>query len=79
MFHNKQALIGLYAGSTSPTPTSIVLTGFSVTTTSGNISVDWGDGTSESINSGVLVNHTFFCQYFPAPLSTFWNNITPCV
>ncbi len=75
MFHNKQALIGLYAGSS---PTGVVLTGFSVNTTSGNISVDWGDGTFDSLNSDTPVNHTFYCPDYSAPLSTFWNNINPC-
>jgi len=76
MFHNKQALIGLY-GSSSPVDSQ--LTNFSVTTTSGNILVDWGDGTANVINSGTATNHTFFCPEFSAPQSTFWNNINPCV
>lgn len=76
MFHNKQALIGLY-GSSSPADSQ--LTGFSVITNPvGNILVDWGDGTSEFINSGTSVNHTFYCPEYSAPSSTFWNNINPC-
>lgn len=76
MFHNKQALIGLY-GSSSPVDSQ--LTGFSITTTSGNIFVEWGDGTSEFINSNTPVNHTFYCPDYSASPSTFWNNINPCV
>lgn len=76
MFHNKQALIGLY-GSSSPVDSQ--LTGFRVTTTSGNILVEWGDGTSEFINSNIPVNHTFYCPDYSAPQSTFWNNINPCL
>lgn len=35
------------------------LNNFSVTTTSGTILVDRGDDTSETINSGALVNKTY--------------------
>ena len=76
MFHNKQALIGLYGNSS---PADSQLTNFSVTTTSGNILVNWGDGTANVINSNTPTNHTFFCPEFSAPSSTFWNNINPCV
>jgi hypothetical protein len=75
MFHNKQTLIGLY-GSSSPIDSQ--LNGFFVTTTSGNVLVDWGDGTSEFINSATSVNHTFYCPDYSAP-SGFWNDINPCV
>jgi len=74
MFHNKQALIGLYGSSS---PADVQLTGFRVTTTSGNILVDWGDGTSEFINSEASVNHTFYCPEYSAPTG-FWNNINSC-
>lgn len=76
MFHNKQALIGLYSGSS--TANAAQLTNFSVTTTSGNILVDWGDGTSQTINSGVSVNHTFSCPDYSAS-NGLWNDINPCV
>jgi hypothetical protein len=75
MFHNKQALIGIYSGCSLPL--GVELNNFSITTTSGNISVNWGDGTSESINSKTPVNHTFFCPDYSAPTG-FWNNINPC-
>lgn len=32
---------------------------FSVTTSSGNILIDWGDGTQNTINSGGTVNKTY--------------------
>lgn len=35
------------------------ITGFSVSTTSGTIFVDWGDNTSNTINSNALVNKTY--------------------
>lgn len=76
MFHNKQAIIGLYSNSS---PKDSQLINFSVTTTSGNILVDWGDGTANTINSNTPTKHTFFCPEFSAPSSTFWNNINPCV
>jgi hypothetical protein len=44
---------------TFPTVTGRTITGFSVTTTSGTILVDWGDNTSNTINSGSLVNKTY--------------------
>jgi hypothetical protein len=76
MFHNKQLLIGIYSNLAKEPGSQ--LTGFSITTTSGNILVNWGDGTSESINSNTSVNHTFFCPDYSGP-SGFWNNIDPCL
>jgi len=35
------------------------ITEFSVSTTSGTISINWGDGTSNTINSEALVNKTY--------------------
>ena len=41
-------------------PAGRTITGFSVTTDpSGTILVDWGDNTSNTINSGSLVNKTY--------------------
>ena len=41
-------------------PSSRTITGFSVRTDpSGTILVDWGDNTSNTINSGSLVNKTY--------------------
>jgi len=43
-----------------PTVTGRTITGFSVTTDpSGTILVDWGDSTSNTIDSGSLVNKTY--------------------
>ena len=74
MFYNKQALIGLYGASA---PTEVQLTGFSITTTAGNIFVEWGDGTSSNIGSNVLTNHTFYCPDYGIT-SSFWSGIQPC-
>ena len=42
-------------------PVGRTITGFSITTDSvGTILVDWGDGTSNTINSGSLVNRTYW-------------------
>ena len=62
----------IYAGSNLvwPLPTSgfwtfnnpspgTTITNFSVTTTSGNILIDWGDGTQDTVNSGVNTNKTY--------------------
>lgn len=35
------------------------ITAFSVSTTSGTIQINWGDDTSNTINSGTLVNKTY--------------------
>ena len=35
------------------------ITGFSVSTTIGTILINWGDGTSNTINSDALVNKTY--------------------
>ena len=68
MFHNKPLLIGIYSFSTLSqlgvwtftTPVSpSTITGFSVKTTSGTIKIDWGDGTSNTINSGSVINKTY--------------------
>jgi len=72
MFFNKQTLIGIYAGS-SPSPdisttfwvfstpiSGTSIAAFSATTDpSGTILVDWGDSTSNTINSSSLVNKTY--------------------
>jgi hypothetical protein len=76
MFHNKQILVGLYDSSS---PKDAELTGFSIITTSGNILIDWGDGTSQFIDSNTLVNHTFYCSDYSSSLSNFWDNINPCI
>jgi hypothetical protein len=75
MFNNKQALIGLYSNTVS---LGAQLINFTVTTTSGNIQIKWGDGVSEFINSNIAVNHNFYCPDYSAP-SGFWNNINPCI
>jgi hypothetical protein len=49
------------------------LLNFSVTTTSGTILVNWGDGTSDTINSGVPINHGFISE--PIPNEGFWSGI----
>jgi hypothetical protein len=77
MFHNKQALIGIYGSTSSGTGAQLV--NFSVTTTSGNVLVDWGDGTSIFINSNTPTNHTFFCPDYSAPTGNLWNDINTCV
>jgi hypothetical protein len=46
---------------------------FSVTTTSGTILVNWGDGTSDTINSGVQINHKFVKG--PQGNEGFWSGI----
>ena len=40
-------------------PAGRTITGFSVSTTSGTILIDWGDSTSNTINSGSSVNKTY--------------------
>jgi hypothetical protein len=47
---------------------------FSVTTTSGTILVNWGDGTSDTINSNVPVNHGFVKD--PQGNEGFWSGIS---
>lgn len=54
------------------------LINFSIITLSGSVLVEWGDGTSNTINSNSLTNHTYFCPSTSAP-SGFWNNIQPCI
>ena len=56
----------------------VQLSNFSVTTTSGTILVNWGDGLSDTVSSGVPVNHSFSCPGAPAAPG-FWNNIQPCI
>lgn len=67
--------VGLYP--ISP-PINSQLIDFQITTSSGNIFVEWGDGTSEFINSDTATNHDYFCSNYSI-LSGFWNNIIPCV
>ncbi len=56
---------------------AVQLNGFSVTTTSGTVQVNWGDNTSDTLTSGILINHTFLCPNGVAAAG-FWNNIEPC-
>ena len=63
------------------TPTPIPqaqLSNFSVTTTSGTILVNWGDGLSDTLSSGIPINHSYICPGSPAAPG-FWNNIQPCI
>lgn len=66
--------IGLYA---STPPTESFLSNFTVTTTSGNVFVQWGDGISEFINSNTPTNHDYYCSTYSL-LTGFWTNIDPC-
>ena len=65
MFLNQSVLQGIYASSaggfwTFETPAlGTTITAFSVITTSGTILINWGDGTSNTINSEALVNKTY--------------------
>lgn len=59
------------------TPGVIQINGFSVTTTSGTVQINWGDGESDTLASGVPISHTFFCPNAVAAAG-FWNNIEPC-
>lgn len=65
MFLTQSVLQGIYASSsggvwTFTTPAAgTTITAFSVSTTSGTILINWGDGTSNTINSDALVNKTY--------------------
>jgi len=76
MFLNQSVLQGIYASSAGGV--KVQLSNFSVTTTSGTILVNWGDGLSDTVSSGVPVNHSFSCPSAPAAPG-FWNNIQPCI
>jgi len=56
----------------------IVLTNFSITTTSGTVLVNWGDNTTNVLESGVPITKTFYCP-FNSTSEGFWNNISPCL
>ncbi|NBP02278.1 MAG: hypothetical protein EBU90_19590 [Proteobacteria bacterium] len=77
MFLTQDVLVGIYASSSSSVA-KVQLTNFSVTTTSGTIQVDWGDGFFETLTSGVAKNHSFSCPASPGPAG-FWSNIEPCL
>lgn len=76
MFHNKQALIGFYSSSVAKNRVQLI--NFSVTTSSGSVLIEWGDGTSNVVNSNTAITHNYFCPDNSAP-SGFWNNIQPCI
>lgn len=59
-------------------PRPVQLFDFAVTTTSGAIFMQWSDGTSDTLSSGVTYDHSFFCPSSPAAPG-FWNNIQPCI
>jgi hypothetical protein len=62
-----------------PTPIpQVQLSNFSVTTTSGTILVNWGDGLSDTLSSGIPINHSYICPGSPA-VPGFWNGIQPCI
>ena len=54
------------------------LSNFSATTTSGTILVDWGDGLSDTLSSGIPINHSYLCPGAPAAPG-FWDNVQPCI
>jgi hypothetical protein len=70
----QNVFIGLYS---STPPNESQLTNFTVTTTSGNVFVQWGDGVSEFINSNTPTNHDYYCSTYSL-LTGFWTNIDPC-
>jgi hypothetical protein len=76
MFHNKPALIGLYSSSA---PLGAQINGLILATTSGNILINWGDGTFEFVNSDASTNHKFYCPDYSPSNGNFWNNINPCL
>jgi hypothetical protein len=76
MFLTQSVLQGIYASSAGGV--KVQLTSFSVTTTSGTILIDWGDGLSDTVLSVVDTNHSFSCPGAPAAPG-FWNNIQPCI
>jgi hypothetical protein len=76
MFSIQSLLVGIYA--VSGDASKVQLSNFSVTTTSGTILVDWGDGLSETLSSAVPIDHSFSCPGDPAAPG-FWNNIQPCI
>jgi hypothetical protein len=76
MFHNKQALMGIYANSSSGNQAQLI--DFTVTTSSGDVLIEWGDGTSNILSSNVSISHGYHCPELSAPFS-FWNNIEPCL
>ena len=51
------------------------LDNFSVTTTSGTILVNWGDDTSETLNSGVPATHLYSKSIDTNNNQGFWKNI----
>jgi hypothetical protein len=61
-----------------PPACSSDLTGFGITTTSGNILIDWGDGIQQTLSSGTVTSHDFFCPHTSAFIG-FWTNINPCI
>lgn len=56
---------------------AVKLTNFSITTTTGNVFVEWGDGKSQFIDSNTPTNHDFYCSDYSL-LGGFWSNINPC-
>ena len=75
MLYNKQYMIGVYS---SGAANQAQLSNLKITTSTGVTLVDWGDGTSQYLDSGTATNHTFFCPDTSAP-EGFWNNITVCI
>ena len=53
--------------------TDTTLSNFTITTTSGTITVNWGDGTNSIVSSNVPVNHNFLESQ--EVLGGFWNFI----
>ena len=40
-------------------PGSSTITGFKITTSSGDVIINWGDGTEDTVNSGQVINKTY--------------------
>jgi len=40
-------------------PGGSTITGFKITTSSGDVIIDWGDGTSDTVSSGQVINKTY--------------------
>jgi hypothetical protein len=50
---------------------------FAVTTSSGNITINWGDGNSEIVSSTVATSHLYYCPNISVA-GGFWSSIQPC-
>jgi len=74
-----EANIVRFGNPAPPPPGAGNITGMAITTTTGRVAINWGDGTTNgNVPSNSPVSHDYYCNISPAP-DPFWSNVNICI